>query len=223
MSAPGASAGLLGIYGGTFDPVHLGHLRTALQLKRELPFEEIRMLPAGRPPHRAPPEATAAQRWAMLRRVTGRETGLVADDRELRRPGPSYAIDTLTELRAEFGQARPMAWILGMDAFLGFDTWHRWQDIPAQAHLVVMTRPGAEPPKTGPVAGLLSARRTEDPQALIERPAGRILVWPVEPLDFSATDVRTCIHRGGQPRFLIPGAIWSYIQREGLYGSPLES
>jgi nicotinate-nucleotide adenylyltransferase len=219
MSDPGASGGLIGIYGGTFDPVHLGHLRTAQQLRRELPFDEIRMVPAGRPPHRPPPQATAAQRWYMLTRVTGRDTGLVADDRELRRPGPSYAVDTLAELRDELGETRPLAWILGMDAFAGFDRWHRWREIPELAHLVVMTRPGAAPPSEGPVAELLAARRTDHPEALLEAPAGRILVWPVEPLDFSATDIRRCIRSGKQPRFLIPGAVWAYIRREGLYRS----
>ena len=219
MNATQRDDGLVGIYGGTFDPVHLGHIRTALQLRRELPFAEIRMLPAGQPPHRDPPEASAAQRWYMITRVTGPERGLVADDRELRRPGPSYAVDTLEELRAELGEARPLAWILGMDAFAGFDTWHRWREIPRLAHLVVMTRPGVREPEHGPVADLLRERRAVQPQALTERPAGRILVWRVEPLDFSATDVRECIRSGKQPRFLIPGVIWSYIQREGLYRS----
>lgn len=219
MSSAGANGGLIGIYGGTFDPVHLGHLRTALQLKRELPFAEIRLLPAGRPPHRPPPEASPAQRWYMLTRVTGRDRDLLADDRELRRPGPSYAVDTLAELREELGPDRPLAWILGMDAFAGFDRWHRWAEIPDRAHLVVMTRPGAALPQGGPVAELLATRRVDGPGALLEAPAGRILVWPVEPLDFSATDIRRCIRNGKQPRFLIPGVIWRYIQREGLYGS----
>ena len=219
MSAAGGSGGLIGLYGGTFDPVHLGHIRTALQLKRELPFEQIRMLPAGRPPHRPPPEANAAQRWYMLTRVTGRDSGLIADDRELRRPGPSYAIDTLTELRGELGEDRPLAWILGMDAFAGFDRWHRWREIPRLAHLVVMTRPGVEAPREGPLADLLAERRGDSPQALLERPGGRVLVWPVEPLDFSATDIRACVRRGKPPRFLVPGVIWAYIQREGLYRS----
>jgi nicotinate-nucleotide adenylyltransferase len=208
---------MIGIFGGTFDPLHFGHLRPVGELAAALPFEEIRFIPCRVPPHRPRPEATPEQRWYMLTRVVGRTPGLVADDRELRREGVSYTIDTLEGLRRELGPDKPLGLIMGSDAFASLDTWHRWRDIPGLAHIVVMRRPGAELPVRGAVADFLEGARVDDPAALSRRPAGGVFVQDVSPQEVSSTAVRECIREGRQPRFMLPGSIWSYIRRTGLY------
>lgn len=210
---------MMGVLGGTFDPIHFGHIKPALALLRELPFREIRLLPARHPPHRPPPLATAAQRWHMLRIVVERIPGLVADDRELRREGPSYTVDTLLGLRSEVGEELAIGLILGTDAFAGLPTWHRWREILELCHIVVAQRPGFPLPREGPVVELLAAHAVSGPAALVGRAHGSILPWPVPQLDISATAVRACIAAGEQPRYLVPGMVWSYICRTGLYGA----
>jgi nicotinate-nucleotide adenylyltransferase len=135
---------MIGIYGGTFDPVHFGHLRTALEVREALGLDEVRFTPCRQPPHRvavASPEA----REKMLELALAKEAGFVLDRRELDRPGPSYMIDTLAALRAEWGADASLCLILGRDAFLGLPSWRRWNELTGLAHLVVMTRPGAGP------------------------------------------------------------------------------
>lgn len=208
---------MIGIFGGTFDPIHFGHLRPVSELAAALPFEQIRFIPCRVPPHRPQPEATPEQRWYMLTRVAGHMPGIVADDRELRREGASYTVDTLRDIRSEVGPDTPLGLIMGSDAFATLDTWRRWREIPALAHIVVMRRPGAELPVGGEVAGFLERTRVKDPGALSSRPSGYVFVQDVTPQDVSSTAVRACIREGRQPRYMIPGAVWSYIRRAGLY------
>ncbi|WJW74879.1 nicotinate-nucleotide adenylyltransferase [Thiohalobacter sp. IOR34] len=207
---------MIGIYGGTFDPVHFGHLRTALEVAELLELDELRLLPAGRPPHRPPPQATTAQRLQMLRLALAGQARLGLDPRELQRPGPSYMVDTLASLRAELG-TRPLALILGQDAFLGLDRWHRWRELPDLAHLVVMTRPGGDWPQGGELGALFEARRSQDPAALRAAAAGRIWCCPVRQLEISASGIRALCAAGRSPRYLLPDAVLGYIEAEGLY------
>ncbi len=210
---------MIGVLGGTFDPVHFGHLRPALDLMRRLPLDEIRFIPCRTPPHRPPPVASAEQRWYMLNTVLHGIPGLRADDRELRRPGPSYTVDTLETLRTELGESETLCLILGSDAFGGLPSWHRWRDILDLAHLIVVKRPGADLPVQGEAAELLEHRRIARPQQLARGRSGGVLVCEVSLLDISATEIRACIAAGEQPRYLLPGAVWAYIRRNGLYGA----
>ncbi len=141
----GSAARRIGIFGGTFDPVHNGHLRTALEVAELLAFDELRLVPASVPPHRGAPLATAAERLRMLQLAADAHPGFVVDDRELVRGGASYTIDTLRSLRAELGETVRLCLIVGMDAFAAIDTWKEWRALGDHAHIVVVQRPGAAP------------------------------------------------------------------------------
>jgi nicotinate-nucleotide adenylyltransferase len=208
----------LGILGGTFDPIHNGHLRTAVELAEALGLGEVRLLPAGSPPHRPPPVASVELRWHMLVAAVAGKSGLVPDNRELRRGGPSYTVDTLVELRAESGD-RPLCLILGADAFAGLASWHRWRDLAGLVHLVVVHRPGFEIPVRGEVGELLDARRAMRPAELAGTPAGRVLLQPVTPLAIAASAIRDLVARGGDPAFLVPDAVRDLILQSGCYGA----
>jgi nicotinate-nucleotide adenylyltransferase len=209
---------MIGILGGTFDPVHTGHLCIALELYQTLPLKEIRFIPCGQPPHRDPPRATADQRLAMLRMAIEDQQGFCIDERELRRRGPSYMVDTLSSLRNEFPDV-PLCLIIGLDVFKEFDKWHRWSEIPKLAHMVVVHRPAADLADNDRIFELLEQRRVTEPKALLERLAGAILPWPVRQLDISSTDIRSLIADHKSPRYLLPEQVYSYIQNEGLYRS----
>jgi len=219
MTAPPAPVALLG---GTFDPVHYGHLRFADAVRRALGLSQVRLVPARDPPHRDRPKASAADRLAMLELAVTEFPGLVVDDRELRREGRSYTVDTLTDLRSEF-PGRPLLLLLGADAFRGLPTWHRWRELFDLAHLVVVERPGVDleaalPP---PLLAILRERLVADPEQLLSRPAGAILRQPIAPLDISATGIREHIARGAgaaeMNRGLLPPAVLAYIDLHHLY------
>lgn len=210
------------LLGGTFDPIHNGHLRSALELRERLDFERIHLVPSHRPPHRGEPGASAAQRLHMLELALAGETGLCADARELRRAGPSYTFDTLSELRAELGAQCPLSLVVGADAFAGLDGWHRWRELPQLAHIVVMARPGCALPAAGPVAELLQALRAE-PEALRQQPCGAIVPVALTPLPISATAIRELVRAGRSPRYLLPDAVWTYIREQSLYRIPQEN
>jgi len=212
---------VIGIFGGTFDPVHFGHLRPALELFERLKLDELRLIPAGLPPHRRAPRASCHQRLEMLRRAIAGQAGFVLDRREIERQGPSYMVDTLSELREELGEERPLCLLLGMDAFLGLSSWHRWREIPRLAHLVVSHRPGWSPEHLddhgGPLAELASSALVTRPRALREAPAGGIFMQPVTQLDISSTRIRTLIGQRKSPRYLLPDEVLAYIQEQRLY------
>jgi nicotinate-nucleotide adenylyltransferase len=208
---------LTAIFGGTFDPVHLGHLRVAVEISEALDAD-VRMLPAPVPPHRPQPLASAEQRMAMLEIGIRGCRRLHADDRELRRAGPSYSVDTLRELRAEVGADTPLVLCVGADAFAGFITWHQHEAIFDLAHVLVLTRPGAADRVAWPEAlrAHAVARRGSLAQ-LREHTSGRIAELAVTPLAISATAVRTLIAASRDPRFLVPDAVAAYIAEHRLY------
>lgn len=207
---------MIGIFGGTFDPVHIGHLRPVLEVLEDLALDEIRLIPCHVPPHRAVPVASPMQRLAMLEMAIQGEPGLRVDDRELHRAGPSYTVDTLTSLRTELGN-KPLCLLLGMDAFTGLNTWHRWRELITLAHIIVMHRPGSQPPAQGDVAALLAEHRTNNIALLRAHPAGHILLKEVTQLDISATHIRTLIKEGKSARYLVPDGVWEMIGRGGFY------
>jgi len=145
----------LGIFGGTFDPIHYGHLRTAFEMLQSLRFGEVSFMPCGDPPHREATCADAGLRLAMVRAATRGQRGFTVDDRELLRDGPSYSVDTLSALRREF-PSRPIALMIGMDAFLGLPKWHKWREILPLAHIVVAHRPGWRAPDMGALGEMLA-------------------------------------------------------------------
>ncbi|WP_231758003.1 nicotinate-nucleotide adenylyltransferase [Microbulbifer elongatus] len=208
----------LALFGGTFDPVHFGHLRMALELKQRLGFDEMRLLPSHQPAHRAAPGVTAGRRRDMLALALQDCPQLVLDARELQRAGPTYTVDTLEELRRELGDGVSISFCMGMDSLLGLPGWHRWQRLLQLAHLVVVARPGWEVPTAGEVAELLAAQGGS--LADIQRqPAGRILLQELSLLPISATDIRTQIKGGRSPQFLLPERVLDYIQTHRLYQS----
>ena len=198
--------GPIGLFGGTFDPIHYGHLRTAFELWQSLKLAEVRFLPTGNPPHRERTLADAALRVAMVRAAVADQPAFVVDDREVRRAGASYTVDTLTELRAEFPH-RSLCLLLGMDAFLGLPNWHRWRELFDLAHVVVAHRPGWKAPTQGPLGELMVDRGTGAVSELHRSPAGRIYVHAVTQLEISSTELRQIIDAGRDPRFLVPDAV----------------
>lgn len=207
---------MIGVFGGTFDPIHFGHLRCAWEIAEQLALREVRMLPARVPPHRAQPVASAGQRRRLLELALAGQSRLRLDTRELERDGPSYMVDTLASLRGEVGD-EALCLILGQDAFNGLETWHRWQAIPEFAHLVVVARPGCVLVDGGPLRELVERQGVESPDELRARPAGAVLFRTVTPLAISASGIRDLLADGRSPRYLLPDAVLDCVQREGLY------
>jgi nicotinate-nucleotide adenylyltransferase len=206
----------IGILGGTFDPIHMGHLRMALELHDALSLAKVHIIPCLQPVHRKLPAATAEQRMAMVKCAISNEPALIADDREIRRNGPSYMIDTLLDVRKELPNS-PLCLIVGIDAFLGFASWHRYQDILDIAHIVVAHRPQYQLPASGVITDLVKNKRQTDTAYIHHHLAGGLLLWPITALDISATDIRKQIAMGKNPRYLLPDEVYQYIKQHGVY------
>lgn len=207
---------MIGIFGGTFDPVHNGHLQVALGLSQAMPFDELRLLPCGQPPHRPAPQASSADRVAMLQLAIADTPGLVIDERELHRDGPSYMVDTLASLREASGD-EPLVLILGWDAFVGLPTWHRWSQIIELAHLLVVQRPGNSDRPCDEVEALLQRAQVETVSAFSQASAGSVLLHPLEVLDVSSTAVRGLMAAQKDVSELLPAAVLGYIKEHNLY------
>ncbi len=212
----------LGIFGGTFDPVHFGHLRLAEEAIQHLGLAGVRWIPAGQPPHRATPQVTSAHRLAMVLRSTADNPRFSVDAAEVEAARASYTIDTLTRLRAFFGPAQPIVLLVGADAFAGLPSWHRWEEILTLAHIGVSHRPGfpidaAQLPSV--LAELYAARRSLTPDALRHSPAGRIVTFAMTQLDISATQIRKCLNNQTSARYLLPDSVLDYIHTHQLYRS----
>lgn len=209
----------IGVLGGTFDPIHFGHLRLAQEVADQLRLSEVRFIPSGTPPHRAQPVADASQRLAMVRLATADNALFTVDDREIRKPELSYTVDTLRELRGELGERQPLVLILGADAFLDLATWSRWRELFQLAHLAIAYRPGYPvdtwqqrmPP---PLAQEYGQRLMQQPLNVHIAPAGGIVVVPIAELAISATLIRSAPQKA---RYLMPDKIYQYIQQHNIY------
>ncbi len=207
----------IGVFGGTFDPIHYGHLRTAFEMLQALRFEELRFIPCGDPPHRGETYANAEHRLEMVKVAVAGQAGFVVDDRELQREGPSYSIDTLISLREEFSQCS-LGLILGMDAFLDLPRWHRWREILGVAHIIVAHRPGWRAPDMGPLGDMLTDCGTHRINDLHERTHGCVHIHAVTQLEISSTEIRELVEAGRDPRFLMPDAVRDVIAASKCYG-----
>ncbi|TDG12520.1 nicotinate-nucleotide adenylyltransferase [Seongchinamella unica] len=207
----------VGVFGGTFNPVHYGHLRSALELCELLGLDHLALMPCAQPPHREAPDCSAEQRAAMVELAVRDEPRLRCDRRELAREGLSYTVLSLEELRSELGPGCSLSLVLGCDALLKIDSWFRWQELLELAHIVVIARPGWHFPATGPVADWLAAHRTDDRAVLRHRTHGHILVEELRPLAISSTEIRDLLRAGRSPRYLLPAPVLDYIEQGQLY------
>jgi nicotinate-nucleotide adenylyltransferase len=208
----------IGLFGGTFDPLHYGHLRTAFELWQALQLGEVRFMPTGSPPHRDQPLAPAHLRLEMVKAAIADQPAFVIDDREVRRSGVSYSVDTLTELRAEYPQ-RSLCLLLGMDAFLGLPNWHRWRELLDLGHIVVAHRPGWRAPTMGPLGEIMVDRGTGNIRDLHQQHAGRIYVHAVTQLEISSTELRQLIAQGRDPRYIVPEEVRRIIRETRCYAA----
>ena len=210
---------LIGVFGGTFDPVHKGHLAIVIQLLKTLPFTELRMVPCHLPVHRKQPGASEQDRLTMLKLATDslNNPKLVIDDIEIRRGGHSYMIDTLSTYQQRYTDNHSLALIMGYDAWLGFQQWHKWQDILTTAHIILIHRPEIELPTTGPLAELLIQHQTTDSQQLLTEKAGKILLQAHYQFTISATEVRNALKQQADLRKLLPEKVLQYIIERNLY------
>jgi len=209
----------LGIFGGTFDPIHFGHLRLAEEAAEYLGLGLVRWIPAGQPPHRAAPRVTARHRLDMVRLATADNPLFTVDAAEVEAAQPSYTVPTLERLRREVGTDRPVVLLVGADAFAGLPSWHRWRDLFALAHLAVSHRPGfpVEPASLPRELAEEFTVRRGAPADLAAAPAGRIVTFAMTQLAISATQIRILLANRKSPRYLLPDGVLHYIDQNHLY------
>jgi nicotinate-nucleotide adenylyltransferase len=207
---------VIGIFGGTFDPIHYGHLRTALEVREAFGMDEVRFVPCGQPPHRGAPRASADDRLAMLQlALENADPHFRIDDRELRREGPSYMVDTLTTLRTEIPDC-PLCLIVGIDAFQGIPAWHRWREIFKLAHVIVMQRP-FDASYADALERVLSQKLVQQREALHQQASGCIYFQDVSQLAISASAIRDLIRHGRSTQYLLPESVRQFIAEKALY------
>jgi nicotinate-nucleotide adenylyltransferase len=211
----------IGLFGGTFDPVHFGHLRLATELSEAFHLDQVLFLPNGLPYHRGrEAHASDDERLTMLKLAVGRDARFGIDERELRRAGPTYTHDTLVEIRKERGPSVPLVFLLGSDSFARIDTWHRWTELFDLAHFAVAIRaddaqwfakgPGAFPKEVGP-------RVTLNLRELLAAPAGRVMTFSMTPLSIASTAIRNLVSESASIRYLTPDPVVEYIRSHRLY------
>lgn len=212
----------LGLFGGTFDPVHYGHLRLAEEAIAHLGLGGVRWIPAGQPPHRGQPQVTAAQRLEMVLRSTAKNACFSVDASEVDAAAPSYTVHTLERLRRELGPEQPLVLLVGADAFAGLSSWYRWREIFALAHVAVSHRPGF-PVEAGSLPDQLAAefanRRLAEAGGLKLAPNGGIVTFAMTQLAISATQIRKLLANGLSARYLLPDSVLDYIELHQLYKS----
>ena len=212
----------IGVMGGTFDPIHFGHLRLAEEMAEAIGLERVLFIPAGQPPHRGPPHTASLHRLEMVRRAISGNPRFAVDAREVQRPRPSYTVDTLADLRAELGDDQPLWLLLGADAFLDLPSWHEWRRLFELANVAVAERPGVRLMQSDamqePLKSEVMPRRVAD--AAAAGPSGLVLLRPMTPLEISATAIRDTLARQGSVRYLLPDAVLDYIHEHQLYSHP---
>ena len=204
---------MIGVFGGTFDPIHYGHLRSALEVKEVFGLSKLLLIPSAQPPHRSQPVASAIERLQMLDLATSNQAELSIDSRELERNSPSYMVDTLSSLRQDYPQ-ETLLLLLGSDAFKQLMSWHQWQRIFDFSHVVVMTRPGVV---LDTLHDFFKERRCQRITELASTRAGKLYFQQVTPLDISATAIRQMIANHQNPGYLLPDTVLAYIRQHQLY------
>ena len=215
---------IIGIMGGTFNPIHYGHLRAAQELSEALNFDEVRFIPAANPPHKTQPGVSALHRAAMVKLAISDNPKFTLDERELSRKGASYTYDTLQSLREELGHEASICLLMGSDAFIKFNSWHRWAEILQLCHIVLVNRPADKysieqpsPILAPELQTLLHSHYSEHHDDVTHSPAGHITMQEVTALDISATAIRAQFILGKSPQYLMPNAVLEYIQQHQLY------
>lgn len=215
MTAPGP----LGLMGGTFDPVHFGHLRLAEEAVEQLGLAQVRWIPSANPGHRTAPRTPGLHRLEMVKRAIARNPRFALDETEALATGPQFTIDTLERLRRELGPEVPLVFIIGADQLHRLDTWRAWRDLFAQAHLAIGERPGFSMTHDVLPSAVADecARRAATPEALSGAPAGGVVAFQMTMLAISASDIRKRLARGASARYLLPADVLAYIAAKGLY------
>lgn len=206
----------IGILGGTFDPVHFGHLRSALDIAQDLDLASVHLMPNNTPPHKKQARASNRQRLTMLEIATKNCDKLHIDARELATGGMSYSVLAMAALRSELPDT-PLCFLMGMDSLLTLTTWHRWQELLSLCHIIVSQRPGWPLPQTGDVAALIARHRCHDYGELAQQLAGKIVIYQAHPLAISSSQIRALIHHKKSPQFLLPDDVIGYINQQQLY------
>ena len=221
MVSSNSSSAPIGIFGGTFDPVHYGHLRLAEEMLELANLRQIRFIPTGTPPHRGAPQVSAQHRSAMVQLAIADQPAFMLDDHEVKRTTPCYTVDTLRELRADLGAAQPLCLLMGGDAFLQLHTWHEWEQLFGLAHIVVGYRPGFTIDERihSATAELQQhyQQRLCTANDLSRQPSGGIAELAIPKLEISATDIRRRVAKNRTIRYLLPNAVANYIHQHHLY------
>ena len=210
---------LIGLLGGTFNPIHNGHLRLAQELADALNFSEVRFIPSANPPHKTVPKVSAQHRAAMVQLAISDNPLFNLDIRELDRLGASYTIDTLISLQEELGGSVALCLIMGSDAFANLNTWHRWQALLDYCHIILVQRPtsATQPQLADELSVLLHDHYTENVSDLADENAGYIHMQKITALDITATNIRAQLEAGLSPRYLMPDNVLDYMKRNKLY------
>ena len=206
----------MGVFGGTFDPVHRGHVASIVELRDRLGLSRVLVVPAGNPPHRRAPASSGVHRLAMLHLALDGASRIEIDERELNREGRSFMVDTLASIRAELPADEPLVFAMGMDAYLTLPTWHRWEELTRFAHIVALARPGAKE-AAPPEIRAWEAGRLVTPEVLLTSAAGAVARLELSQLDVSATEVRSGRASGSEWRSALTPAVADYIEMKGLY------
>ncbi len=205
--------------GGTFNPIHYGHLRIAQELADAFNFDEIRFIPSANPPHKTQPNVSAQHRASMVSLAISSNSKFKLDERELSRAGASYTYDTLQSLREELGHEVSICLLMGSDAFIKFNTWHRWEELLKLCHIVLVKRPTEKPLQAlaAELQTLLQNHYTEHHDDIIQTAGGHITMQAVTALDISATAIRTQFSLGKSAQYIMPDAVIDYIVKHQLY------
>ena len=203
--------------GGTFDPVHFGHLRMALELKQALKADQFRLIPCGDPYHKSQLVSAAAVRYEMLEWALRDDPELTLDDRELNRQGPTYSYDTLVSLRGEFGPDASLVMVMGMDSFLSLPQWYNWQQLTELGHILVVHRPGSELALCGELREWYAPRKTSELDDLRSKAAGYISDIRMTMLEISSSQIRGLLTKGQSPQYLLPDSVLDFIRQNYLY------
>ncbi|MFK7795554.1 MAG: nicotinate-nucleotide adenylyltransferase [Gammaproteobacteria bacterium] len=207
----------IGLLGGSFDPVHFGHLKPSLQLAEKFQLQSVRLIPCKVSPFKHGTYASAQHRWNMISIITGSSELFAADSRELERDTPSYTYETLREIASEVPSDTTLFWVMGEDALLGFPGWHQAEKIMQLCHILVMRRPGYDASENEEASEWLKPYMCDDENELKKKQCGCIYITDVELFDISSTQIRNTVQAGEQPRFMLPGGVWNYIKRNNLY------